>query len=134
MFADWGELVVRLDVWHFMRRFASGATTDSHQLYGEFMKRISFSIFEWDSGDMERLREAKLPPDTAPTRQEKARHCRRTTRGVAETDRLLNETVQVFLGAKDTMGIPLLDKAKMREIWSTQRRHVKCIQIGRAHV
>nr|XP_023654635.1 uncharacterized protein LOC111837076 [Paramormyrops kingsleyae] len=38
MFCEWEELVVRLDVWHLMRRFAVGVTTDSHQLYGLFME------------------------------------------------------------------------------------------------
>jgi hypothetical protein len=48
MYHEWQELVVRLDVWHLMRRFARGVTTDSHQLYGLFMARLSFAIFEWD--------------------------------------------------------------------------------------
>ncbi|KAF1393394.1 hypothetical protein PFLUV_G00015170 [Perca fluviatilis] len=28
----------------------------------------------------------------------------------------------------DTMGVPLIDRARMEEIWSTQRRHLDCIQ------
>ncbi len=34
MFSEWGQLIVRLDVWHFMRRFGVGVTKDSHPLYG----------------------------------------------------------------------------------------------------
>ncbi|XP_072563185.1 uncharacterized protein [Paramormyrops kingsleyae] len=45
MFCEWEELVVRLDVWHLMRRFAVGVTTDSHQLYGLFMAKLSSCIF-----------------------------------------------------------------------------------------
>ncbi|KAF1376137.1 hypothetical protein PFLUV_G00227580 [Perca fluviatilis] len=59
MFHEWHELVVRLDVWHLMRRFARGVTTDSHQLYSLFMARLSFAMFEWDAGDVSRLKEAK---------------------------------------------------------------------------
>ena len=58
MFHKWEELVVRLDVWHLMRRFAVGVTTDSHQLYGLFMAKLSACIFEWDAADVARLREA----------------------------------------------------------------------------
>ncbi|XP_046887325.1 uncharacterized protein LOC124474908 [Hypomesus transpacificus] len=36
LFANWDRLVVRLDIWHLMRRFAAGVTTESHQLYGPF--------------------------------------------------------------------------------------------------
>ena len=44
MFEDkWGQLIVRMDVWHLMRRFARGITTDSHPLYGPFMARLSLS-------------------------------------------------------------------------------------------
>ena len=59
MFPEWDQLVVRLDVWHFMRRFAVGVTTESHQLYGLFMGRLSHCIFCWDAGDVALLRQAK---------------------------------------------------------------------------
>jgi hypothetical protein len=52
MFADWPDLVIRLDIWHFMRRIADGVTTDSHQLYGVFMSRLSGCIFAWSDVDM----------------------------------------------------------------------------------
>lgn len=42
-----------------MRRFASGVTSESHQLYGPFMRQLSACIFEWDAGDVCRLLEAK---------------------------------------------------------------------------
>lgn len=86
LFHEWGELVVRLDVWHLMRRFARGVTTDSHELYGLFMARLSYAIFEWDSGDIARLEEAKQSEEGRDayvklTARELARHCRRRTRG-----------------------------------------------------
>ena len=64
LFHEWHELVVWLDMWHLMRRFARGVTTDSHSLYGLFMARLSFAIFEWDAGDVARLREAKRSEET----------------------------------------------------------------------
>lgn len=54
VFAEWDQLLVRLDVW-----FAIGVTTDSDPLYSLFMKNLSACIFEWDASDVERLKEAK---------------------------------------------------------------------------
>ena len=59
LFNTWDQLVVRLDIWHLMRRFASGVSTERHQLYGPFMGRLSSCIFEWDAEDVRRLLEAK---------------------------------------------------------------------------
>ncbi len=39
-YSKWDQLVVRMDVWHFMRRIALGVTTDSHPLYGPFLNRF----------------------------------------------------------------------------------------------
>ncbi|XP_051788938.1 uncharacterized protein LOC127529436 [Erpetoichthys calabaricus] len=36
--------------------------------------------------------------------------------------------LEAFGDATDTMGIPLLDRAKIQDIWKTQRRHLHCIQ------
>ena len=135
MFHEWRELVVRLDVWHLMRRFARGVTTDSHQLYGLFMARLSFAVFEWDGEDVARLKEAKRSSEGGRDAQEVrlsakelARHCRRRTRGAPETERLLREVLDAYWEVTDSMGVPLIDGARMEEIWQTQRRHLGCIQ------
>ncbi|XP_051244073.1 uncharacterized protein LOC127356410 [Dicentrarchus labrax] len=88
-FSGWPDLIVRLDIWHFMRRLALGCTTDAHQLYPLFMSRLSACIFEWDAADLALLREAKsqqlqsqgLDVDRHLSREELALHCRRRTRG-----------------------------------------------------
>ncbi|KAL2082093.1 hypothetical protein ACEWY4_021911 [Coilia grayii] len=132
LFHEWHELVIRLDPWHLMRQFARGVTSDSHQLYGLFMARLSLAIFEWDAGDLGRLREAKQSEegsrDVKLSARELVRHCRRRTRGVAETERLLLQVLVTFCKAKDSTGAPLIDQTRMKEIWSTQRRHLRCIQ------
>ncbi|XP_048840307.1 uncharacterized protein LOC125713326 [Brienomyrus brachyistius] len=143
MFCEWEELVVRLDVWHPMRRFAVGVTTDSHQLFGLFMAKLSSCISEWDSADVARLREAVrgelegkqgivgLSEDQLTGRQTAkmlARHCRRRTRGAQETEQLIAQLLAAFRDVKDTMGIPLLDNQRMDAMWDTQRRHLGCIQ------
>ncbi|CAL8266760.1 unnamed protein product [Boreogadus saida] len=133
MYHEWQELVVRLDVWHLMRRFARGVTTDSHQLYGLFMARLSFAIFEWDGEDVRRLKEAKQSSEGRDAQvtlsaKELARHCRRRTRGAAETERLIQEVLDAFWLVTDTMGVPLIDRARMEDIWGTQLRHLDCVQ------
>ncbi|KAF5907191.1 Epithelial-stromal interaction 1, partial [Clarias magur] len=130
LFPEWPQLEVRLDVWHYIRRLAAGVTTESHPLYSEFVRRLSRSIFEWDPEDFAHLDRAKNGEHSRKpiTFKEMARHCRRRTRGVEATERLLDDTIKTFTGATDTMGIPILDGARMREIWRTQRRHIACIQ------
>lgn len=143
MFHEWEELDVRLDVWHLMRRFAAGLTTDSHQLYGLFMSKLSACIFAWDAADVARLREAvqaeleekqgiaglteeQLTSKLTP--KQLARHCRRSTRGAEETEQLIGQLLAAFRDVTDTMGIPLLDAERMDAIWDTQRQHLRCIQ------
>ena len=99
MFDAWPELTIRLGIWHFMRRLAVCATSDSHPLYGVFMGRLSACIFEWSAEYVKVLRKAKRaemaemntpnPSDDDVQRQlskrELANHCRRRTRGAEET-------------------------------------------------
>lgn len=144
MFAEWDGLQVRLDIWHFMRRFAAGVTTEAHPLYGIFMARLSTCIFEWDPEDVAALRRAKEGElaarrigniseeavTTRITRRELALHCRRKTRGVEETNRLIGSLISLFDSAsgKDTLGVPLLDHERIQQIWQEQEKHVACIQ------
>ncbi|KAI4900998.1 hypothetical protein NFI96_017932, partial [Prochilodus magdalenae] len=139
MFHKWDKMVVRLDVWHLMRRFAVGVTKDSHQFYGLFMAKLSSCIFEWDAADVATLWEAvraemeekqgilglteeqlnnKLTPELL------ARHCRRCTRGAQLTEELIGQLLAAFRGVTDTMGIPLLDNERMDAIWNTQQQHL----------
>jgi hypothetical protein len=143
-FSQWPDLTVRLDIWHFMRRFASCCTTESHQLYGLFMSRLSHCIFEWDQRDVEALCIAKANELTKLGvaglskadilqrlgRKEMALHCRRATRGAAETTKLIDELIAALDSdnGKDTLGVPLLDHDRIQLTWQQQRRHVGCIQ------
>nr|XP_055056883.1 uncharacterized protein LOC129441130 [Misgurnus anguillicaudatus] len=138
MFSEWDELEVRLDIWHFMRRFAAGVKTEAHPLYG------TLCIFQWDPDDVAALHRAKegelavkkaghisgKAPSARITRRELAMHCRRRTRGVEETTRLIGSLVDLFDSAsgKDTLGVPLLGHERIQQIWKEQRKHVQCIQ------
>ncbi|KAK7944627.1 hypothetical protein WMY93_000355 [Mugilogobius chulae] len=144
MFSEWSELQVRLDIWHFMRRFAAGVTTEAHPLYGIFMAGLSRCIFEWDPEDVAALRKAKQGERLADgmgvvseralneriTRRELARHCRRRTRGVEETTKRIKALIDLMDGecGKDTLGVPLLNHERIQQIWKDQQRHIACIQ------
>ncbi|XP_066300424.1 uncharacterized protein [Branchiostoma lanceolatum] len=144
LFSQWTGLHVRLDIWHFMRRIAVGCTTEAHPLYGIFMGRLSQCIFEWSQEDLQQLKEAKRnvmvsngipqPSDSDImkyiSRKELSTHCRRRTRDPDETTKLITELLQTFAGPQgsDTIGVPLLNKCRIWNIWSTQKRHVACLQ------
>ena len=141
LFSSWEGLQVRLDIWHYMRRITGAVTSESHPLYGLFMSRLSSLIFEWDAGDLQRLIEAKKaklmragvpnPEDTAArkasSRRKLARHCRRRTRGLAQTIESIEALLFSFSSAMDTLGLTLL-KEEMQFIWEEQRHHVSSLQ------
>jgi hypothetical protein len=140
----WPDLEIRLDIWHFMRRFATAVTTESHRLYSVFMSQLSHCIFQWDKDDLDLLKKAIrmemfLGHVTDPSeddvirrisRKEMALHCKRTTRGQDVTARLLKDLIEAFDGeqGKDVMGIRLLDHDRIWERWRTQECHIACIQ------
>ncbi|XP_036419498.1 uncharacterized protein LOC118803096 [Colossoma macropomum] len=143
-FAQWPNLQIRLDIWHFMRRMSEGCTTDAHALYPTFMAGLSSCIFEWDPEDVALLRRAVREQlrqegvsfisdalvDKRITKNDLAFHCRRRTRGEQTTIQLIDRLLHELLGDKgrDLMGIPLLDKVRMEYIWRVQKRHIRCIQ------
>ncbi|XP_073727112.1 uncharacterized protein [Misgurnus anguillicaudatus] len=114
-----------------------------HPLYATFMSRLSHCIFMWDQDDLTALKMAKraeLEADWRPSseacvlrrisRSELALHCRRTTRGTKETLTMIESLIQAFEGyaGRDTLGVPLINSARMSEIIKSQRKHVACIQ------
>ncbi|XP_072314478.1 uncharacterized protein [Eucyclogobius newberryi] len=144
MFLEWDELQVRLDIWHFMRRFAAGVNSEAHPLYGLFMARLSSCIFEWDQEDVAALRRAKQEELLAAgmgavaeaainkriSRRELALHCKRRTRGVEVTTREIKALIDELDSdaGRDMLGVPLLDHEHIQQIWKDQQRHIACIQ------
>lgn len=125
LFSLWDNLVIRLDIWHFMRRIAAGCNTEAHPLYSVFLSRLSQCIFQWSEEDLALLKSAKRgqlqsqgiadPSEAAIiekiTRRELALHCRRKTRGVVDTTAMIYDLLLTFTGPQgcDTTGVPLLD-------------------------
>lgn len=137
MFHEWDRLVVRLDAWQFMQRFAAGVTSESHTLYGPFMGRLFSCIFEWDAGDLKTLQEAKQhelrqSKDAKAigklTAKELLRHCRHQTREAQVTKQLIEQLLKDFMAATDFVGNKLVDQERMEEIWQAQQCHLLCIQ------
>ncbi|KAJ4938600.1 hypothetical protein JOQ06_003213 [Pogonophryne albipinna] len=143
MFEEWNNMTIRLDIWHFMHRFAVGCSTDSHQLYATFMSRLSHCIFMWDQNDLRAANDTKRAeleaggrhPSEADvlgsvSRSELALHSRRITRGTEETQAQIHRLIQAFDGdaGRDSLGVPLINLARMSEIIKSQWKHVACIQ------
>jgi hypothetical protein len=143
-FPDWPNLLVRFDIWHFMRRFADACSTESHPLYGVFLASLSRCIFEVDASDLRALMDAKKGELAALgasnvsdedikrclTRLEIARHCCRATRGVQRTEAAIVELVKAYESpqGRDILGVPLFPKGALHNVWEMQKKHVKCIQ------
>lgn len=141
LFAGWPGLIVRLDIYHYMRRLASGCQSESHPLYGVFMDCLAQCIFEWDKDDLARLHEAKrgemrmsgvadpseVAVKKATTKKEMVRHCRRRTRGPESTYRLIEALLDEFSQATDSLGVPLFRDEMLMVIWPEQQRHLTCI-------
>ncbi|CAL8292404.1 unnamed protein product [Arctogadus glacialis] len=143
IFGAWPGMKIRLDIWHFMRRFATGCTTDSHALYTSFMAQLSRCIFAWDQSDLQLLKAAKRAELEAshlrPTVEDVARHiskaetmlhCRRAVRESGEMGDLLKDLIEAYSGEKgcNTLGVPLINRARMAEILKAQLKHLPCLQ------
>ncbi|XP_062305991.1 uncharacterized protein LOC134010140 [Osmerus eperlanus] len=142
LFRPW-KFVVRLDVFHFMRRFNCGLTTEHHPLYGTFCSKLSACIFEWDQEDVQRLKEAKKGEwksshgGNAPTEAlllasistgEMAKHCRRRTRAVEEIRVMISGLLESMWELTDTTGLRLVNPDSMHHVWEVQQKHLECIQ------
>lgn len=142
LFRPW-KCTVRLDVFHFMRRFNCGLTTEHHSLYGTFCSKLSSCIFEWDPEDVKELKAAKRGEwksshgGQAPTEEqlmasispgELAKHCRQRTRRADEIRAMISGLLESMWELSDTTGFRLIDPDRMRQIWKMQQKHLECIQ------
>jgi len=111
--------------------------TESHQLYGVLIARLSSCIFEWDEHDYDKLWRAKaaqLQLSTTEarrclTRDELALHWRRRTWPTPDTVRLINALIHSLSddAGRDT-GVELFDMDVITQIWAEEQKHVQCLQ------
>ncbi|XP_078571515.1 uncharacterized protein LOC144859103 [Branchiostoma floridae x Branchiostoma japonicum] len=133
---------VKLDIFHYLRRFTKGLTTEHHPLYGTFCSKLSSCLFVWDEADYQLLREAKRGElkkefagqhvsekqvTAAITTNELARHCRRVTRPVEQIRQLIDQLLKEMGELTDTSGVRLISPTSMKKIWAEQQKHLPCI-------
>ncbi|KAI4791876.1 hypothetical protein KUCAC02_033746 [Chaenocephalus aceratus] len=141
-FRPW-KTQVKLDIFHYMRRFTTGLTTEHHPLYGTFCSKMSSCIFEWDKDDISHLKDAKtselkkLHAGQTPSEaqvlanissSELAKHCRRRTRGIEESRALIQDLLNSMWELTDTSGLRLINPESMTRVWEVQQKHLPCIQ------
>ena len=97
-------LEVRLDIFHFMRRLAAGCNGESalcmvclwldwQGVFSSGMQMMFLCCLGLNGGELQKAGVVNPSEDTvrkAVTKEEMARHCRRQTRGVVETCKLLD--------------------------------------------
>lgn len=141
LFNGWPNMMVRLDIWHIMRRLEACCVSKSHPLFGTFMARLSNCIFEWDGDDVALLHQAKQHelllrgvPNVDDSIVKKSirndelhMHCRRRTRGAQRTTELI-ENLMRSLKSKTSLFGECLFVVNAEEIWQQQKQHMKCIQ------
>ncbi|XP_059190546.1 uncharacterized protein LOC131972826 [Centropristis striata] len=64
------------------------------------------------------------------TKAEMQLHCRRAVRETREMEAMLKELIEAYDGERgcDTLGVPLINSARMAEIWKAQQKHIPCLQ------
>ena len=62
------------------------------------------------------------------TRKERARHCRRQTRGVETTINLIGELIDRMRDRTNLLGVKLYEWEDMQNILAVECKHVSCIQ------
>ena len=121
LFSDWEKQIIRLDIWHFMRRIASGCSSESRPLYGRFMTALTAAVFEWEIQDLQALYEAKRAElakngintdplasmDKYVTKNDLAKHCRRQIRQPDQIADEIPSLIEKYKSANDSTGTPL---------------------------
>ncbi|KAK3741512.1 hypothetical protein RRG08_018130 [Elysia crispata] len=95
------------------------------------VEKIKDEYYERDRRDIAKASQLRSrgrqvsPASVELTAKELARHCRRETRGAAETEALLDELLTAFMGdlGRETLGVPLFDEARLKHTWTQQRAH-----------
>lgn len=120
------NIVVKLDLFHCMRRFTRECTSEHHPLFSTFCQLLSAAFSVVDQDDLKKLRAAYefcgiQPPN--PTKQHIREHCRTKVPQPMELLDRVEKVLQHFHVATDPNNVPLF-KASMLKTWRIQRVHV----------
>ncbi|XP_030578735.1 uncharacterized protein LOC115775343 [Archocentrus centrarchus] len=120
------NIVVKLDLFHCLRRFSRECTSEHHPLFSTFCQLLSAAFSVVDQEDLKRLQDAYefcgIHPAN-PTKQHIREHCRIK---IPQPTELLNRVEKVlkhFHQTTDPNNIPLF-KPSMLKVWRVQRVHI----------
>lgn len=120
------DVVVKLDLFHCMRRFTRECTSEHHPLYSTFCQLLSAAFTVVDQEDLKRLQEAYVfcginPPN--PTKPHIREHCRTKIPQPSELVDRVEKVLKHFHLARDPNDVPLF-KSSMLKVWRIQRVHI----------
>ncbi|KAK7133574.1 hypothetical protein R3I94_015453 [Phoxinus phoxinus] len=120
------DMVVKLDLFHCMRRFTRECVSEHHPLYSSFCQFLSSAFSVVDQSDLEKLKNAYkfcgIEPAN-PTKQHIRGHCRTKVPHPQELVQRVEEVLHHFHLAKDPNNI-FLFKPSMLKLWWIQRIHI----------
>ncbi|CAL8266058.1 unnamed protein product [Merluccius merluccius] len=120
------DIVVKLDLFHCMRRFTRECVSEHHPLYSSFCKFLSAACTVVDQSDLEKLKEAytfcRIAP-AIPTKQHIREHCRTKVPHPRELVQRVEQVFHHFYLAKDPNDVHLF-KPSMLKVWRIQRVHI----------
>ena len=120
------NIVVKLDLFHCMRRFTRECTSEHHPLYNTFSQLLSTAFSVVDQEDLQKLKDAYQfcgiqPPN--PTKQHTREHCRTRIPQPTELVDRVEKVLHHFHLTTDPNNIPLF-KPSMLKTWRIQRVHI----------
>lgn len=120
------DMVVKLDLFHCMRRFTRECVSEHHPLYSSFCQFLSSAFSVVDQSDLEKLKNAYrfcgIEPAN-PTKLHIREHCRTKVPHPRELVQRVEEVFHHFYLAKDPNNI-FLFKPSMLKVWWIQRIHI----------
>ncbi|XP_016340714.1 uncharacterized protein LOC107687771 [Sinocyclocheilus anshuiensis] len=120
------NIVVKLDLFHCMRRFTRKCTSEHHPLYSTFCQLLSTAFSVVDQEDLQKLKDAYQfcgiqPPN--PTKQHIREHCRTKIPQPTELVDRVEKVLRHFHLTTDQNNLPLF-KPSMLKTWRIQRVHI----------
>ncbi|KAK2863731.1 hypothetical protein Q7C36_002885 [Tachysurus vachellii] len=120
------NIVIKLDLFHCLRRLLRECVSEHHALYSSFAKFLSAAFCVVDLEDMQKLKNAYafcgIQPAN-PTKQHIREHCRTKIPQPDEPLKRVEGVMKLFHLASDPNGVPLY-KPCMLKTWRIQRVHI----------
>ncbi|KAK7944622.1 hypothetical protein WMY93_000350 [Mugilogobius chulae] len=120
------SIIIKLDLFHCMRRFLRECASEHHPLYSSFAQFLSAAFCVVDQEDLQRLKDAYVfcgIQPANPTKQHIREHCRTMIPQPRELVQRVEGVFQHFHLATDPNGVPLF-KPSMLQCWRIQRVHI----------